>query len=113
MRYAIIENNIVTNIAVADEPLADNWFEARGCEIGDIWDGESFTAPPISEKDTESEWAEIRKRRNGLLSACDWTQLPDAPLTDADKTAWAEYRQALRDITEQADPFNITWPVAP
>lgn len=113
MRYAIIENNIVTNIAVADEPLADNWFEAHGCNIGDVWDGESFTTPPVSEEDTENEWAEIRKRRNGLLSACDWTQLPDAPLTDADKTAWAEYRQALRDITEQADPFNITWPVAP
>jgi len=27
-----------------------------------------------------------------------------------DKTAWATYRQALRDITTQADPFNITWP---
>jgi hypothetical protein len=27
-----------------------------------------------------------------------------------DKTAWATYRQALRDITKQADPFNIAWP---
>ena len=28
-------------------------------------------------------------------------------------TDWTTYRQALRDITEQADPFDITWPTKP
>jgi len=36
-----------------------------------------------------------------------WTQLSDSPV---DKAAWATYRQALRDITTQVDPFNIKWP---
>lgn len=50
-------------------------------------------------------------QRNQLLYACDWTQLPDAPV---DKAAWATYRQALRDITQQPDyPQTIVWPVAP
>ena len=50
-----------------------------------------------------------RARRNRLLQASDWTQLPDVPL--ATKAAWATYRQALRDITEQPGwPTDITWP---
>lgn len=53
----------------------------------------------------------IRSERNALLSASDWTQIADAPV---DKTAWATYRQALRDIPTQAGfPNNITWPVKP
>lgn len=56
----------------------------------------------------ETEWPLVRAKRNALLSASDWTQLPDVPL--ATKETWATYRQALRDITNQADPFNIVWP---
>jgi hypothetical protein len=53
----------------------------------------------------------VRAQRNARLSASDWTQLPDVPL--ATKEAWAAYRQALRDVTLQSDPFAIDWPVAP
>ena len=60
---------------------------------------------------TETEWAVVRSKRARLLLSCDWTQLPDVPPTT--QTAWASYRQALRDITQQADPFNIVWPAAP
>lgn len=53
----------------------------------------------------------VRAERNARLSECDWTQLPDAPLTDAEKASWAAYRQDLRDITDQAEfPFNVQWP---
>jgi len=53
----------------------------------------------------------VRAERNARLSECDWTQLSDAPLTDAEKQSWAAYRQALRDITDQAEfPFNVQWP---
>lgn len=53
----------------------------------------------------------VRFERNKLLSSSDWTQLPDAPV---DKTAWATYRQALRDITSQEGfPENVVWPVKP
>lgn len=54
---------------------------------------------------------DVRKQRNDLLAACDWTQVADAPV---DKEAWAAYRQALRDITAQEGfPLSIDWPVAP
>jgi len=53
----------------------------------------------------------VRQTRDEKLSKCDWTQVADAPV---DKTAWATYRQALRDITAQSGfPWTITWPDAP
>lgn len=52
--------------------------------------------------------------RNKRLADSDWTQLPDVPLTDEQKTAWQTYRQALRDITTTPGwPDNIEWPTAP
>ncbi len=59
----------------------------------------------------ETEWPLVRAKRDKLLLASDWTQLPDVPLTT--KEMWANYRQALRDVTLQADPFNIVWPGNP
>ena len=54
----------------------------------------------------------IRRLRYTLLAQCDWTQLPDVPLET--KTAWASYRQALRDITKQAGfPTEVIYPSVP
>jgi hypothetical protein len=59
----------------------------------------------------EVKAGQIRNERNNLLVASDWTQVIDAPV---DQTAWAEYRQALRDITsQQGFPHNVVWPVKP
>ena len=55
----------------------------------------------------------VRQLRTDRLYQCDWTQLPDAPLTDAERAQWQTYRQALRDVTSQSDPLNITWPTEP
>lgn len=62
----------------------------------------------------ESLWKPVRQQRNQLLSACDWTQMPDSPLSDAEKAAWADYRQQLRDLTENNDnPDAVVWPSEP
>lgn len=53
-------------------------------------------------------------QRNTLLLASDWSTLPDVPLTEAQRTAWMDYRQGLRDVTSQAGfPDAIEWPTAP
>ena len=55
--------------------------------------------------------AEVRLERNAKLAATDWTQIADATV---DKTAWATYRQALRNVPSQTGfPWTIEWPVAP
>jgi hypothetical protein len=54
---------------------------------------------------------EVKLKRNKLLQASDWTQLPDAPV---DKLAWQVYRQKLRDIPKQPDyPVKVDWPETP
>ena len=53
----------------------------------------------------------LRERRNSLLQATDWTQVPDAPV---DHAAWATYRQELRDLPANTeDPRNVVWPDRP
>ena len=55
-----------------------------------------------------------RATRDRLLTACDWTQLPDSPLDETAKAAWATYRQALRDVPAQDGfPLTVNWPEAP
>lgn len=55
----------------------------------------------------------LRSMRNSILTSCDWTQMPDSPLTDAKKAEWATYRQALRDLPSTTDPSDPTWPTPP
>jgi hypothetical protein len=58
--------------------------------------------------------ATIRAERNARIAACDWTQTLDCPLSAQAKAAWAAYRQALRDVPEQAGfPQAVDWPKEP
>jgi hypothetical protein len=78
--------------------------------LGWVWDGEAFAPPPPPAR-TESQ---ARAQRDALLSASDWTQLGDAPLTTEQRAAWAAYRAALRAVPGQPGfPAAITWPAAP
>lgn len=54
----------------------------------------------------------IREKRNNLLRESDWTQVKDIP--ESVSTAWATYRQLLRDIPQQQGfPTDVSWPVKP
>jgi hypothetical protein len=63
----------------------------------------------------EMQWNIVREQRNKLLSLSDWTDTLSAPsrLGEILYNQWQVYRQALRDVTNQSDPFNITWPTPP
>ena len=52
----------------------------------------------------------VREYRNNLLAETDWAAGSDVTMSDAMRT----YRQALRDIPQQADfPNRFTIPVKP
>lgn len=52
----------------------------------------------------------IRRDRDTKLAATDWWALSDNTMTQAQ----IDYRQALRDITDQAGfPTDVTWPTKP
>ena len=58
--------------------------------------------------------AELRRKRDSLLRASDWTQASDVPLTAEQVLAWRSYRSALRDLpATTADPRNPQWPLPP
>ena len=64
---------------------------------------------------TSRAWAAVRFKRDEALLASDWTDTLSAKarIGDAAYAAWQTYRQALRDITTQADPLAIVWPEQP
>lgn len=56
---------------------------------------------------------QVRFDRDKLLAESDIAVLPDRynAMSDEEKAAWSDYRQALRDITAQSGfPHSITWP---
>ena len=70
--------------------------------------------PDFDTLTTEQKWQRIKAIRNYELSECDWTQLPDAVLTPAERTAWQDYRQSLRDIPQDfINPDLVTFPREP
>lgn len=112
MRYAIIENGKVINIALATPEFAteQGWIECpEGVGIGWMFNGQELLEPI---RDFEAEWKMVRQKRNQLLSESDWTQGADIPQPIKDK--WNPYRQALREIPQlYIDPKEIIWPNKP
>ena len=62
------------------------------------------------ETDAPVEWLieRMRNARNALLVESDWAMIADTP---TDKTAWATYRQQLRDFPQTWTPAaTVTFP---
>lgn len=69
------------------------------------------TLDVIPQHHIDERWRTIREVRNRLLAETDWTQMSDIdPLT---REKYAKYRQELRDVTKQPDPFNLNFPKKP
>jgi len=63
-------------------------------------------------KKTADQWTSVRAQQRQKLYESDWT----CSVTDYEvpnKPDWVQYRQALRNVTTQSDPFAIVWPMAP
>jgi hypothetical protein len=75
------------------------------------WDGSAILKDDtaLTECQTAEKWKRVRADRNRKLAETDYLALNDQNLS-AEMTT---YRQALRDITTQTDPDNITWPSKP
>ncbi len=118
MNYSIynVTGLIVRVVSVPDEAYmegglfdGESYVEGRGEPgLDTVVDGVIVhnTPPP-------PDYAQLaRDKRDYILAQSDWTQLPDVPLEA--KAAWATYRQALRDVTDQPGfPENVIWPERP
>lgn len=99
------DHDPLTQKAVADG------FEEVGGRWQNKWKLVDLSAEEIERK-TQDAADSMRRIRNARLTECDWTQLPDA--TVSNPGAWAAYRQALREVTDQPGfPHRIDWPEKP
>lgn len=118
-RQGFIHDDIISDIpsdAIALDEKQYVYFlgEIAKGKMLDLVDGKIVAR----EQPSDISWDDIRRKRNTLLAACDWTQVADVPLTSAQKAAWNTYRQALRDITDKVKAnsngeLTVTWPTAP
>lgn len=80
-----------------------------------VVDGQVVYSPKVATP--QEVLARVREQRNARLSQSDWTQMPDSPLTAEQKSAWATYRQSLRDLPSQyqneTDYANVVFPNPP
>jgi hypothetical protein len=80
-----------------------------------VQDGEQFTLvedPAKVSQKTADQWASVRAQQRQKLYESDWT-CSVTDYTPPNKEQWISYRQELRDVTKQTDPFRITWPIGP
>lgn len=108
VKLAAYDNELVEFIASPDDT------EDYGRELYEMLNSKySDQVAPVTQEELYQEAVNLAKHRRYLeLKDTDWTQLPDVP--EATKTLWAEYRQALRDITSQEGfPYDIVWPEVP
>ena len=114
--YAIVHPN----------PIAEYDYTKKyemGMPALDVADGkwkETWVATALTTEELEmrsgSVGNNIRKKRDELLTKSDVFVVSDrwVNYTTQEQTEWADYRQALRDITLQVGfPYSVEWPVSP
>ena len=72
------------------------------------------TAEQLETERLEQATESVRNQRNRLLTETDWVVVKHNELGAPIPQEWLDYRQALRDITEQSGfPDHVEWPTAP
>lgn len=120
MNKAKIKDGVVDNIILVDpsnipEWCAD-WPDADDqVNIGYLWDGTSFSQPPIN---VDVVAAEVRLQRKYLLETVvdplagnilRWQEL-----TQTKQDEFVAYRRLLLDIPSQVGfPLSVEWPIIP
>lgn len=116
MRYAIVQNGLVTNVALADSPLAGNWIEigpGQSAAPGDSYDDQTgeFSPAPAPVPPVVSRFqARAALHQSGLLDQVE--ALMSDPQTDpTSRLAWThatEFRRSSPTIATLAGPLGLS-----
>ena len=124
-KYAFIKPNgkviSITRLTAQDAAQAGPRFVQitdPAIEPDDVIDKDTGALVSKSQRDTQESRQSCRELVRQELRATDWTQVSDAPISGAKKTAWATYRSTLRANWDTAkvtsDPLtNMVWPTPP
>lgn len=121
--YDVATGEIKRRLSTTQEGILINVFDGESYIEGEYSDETHIVVNGVAQQKPQAELdaiaseratAEMKMRRDMLLNASDFTQVPDAPFTSEQQQAWRVYRQALRDLPDNiSDIFNIAWPVEP
>lgn len=108
MRHEAIRSlhaNVVSINGDGDNSVAT---DANGNIVS--WDASAVAAKEV-ELIAAHKLSELRTERNRLIAETDWWVMSDTPTMTSEQTT---YRQALRDITDNATSLDdVTWPTKP
>ena len=117
MRYALVDHGVAVQVigvnpfTVIAESYAQKFIECPEEVECDWLLTNGVWTPPPAPTDLQIA-AEVRAMRNSIIASTDWTQAADVP--QAVKDRYTTYRQALRDVPQQAGfPSEVTWPTKP
>lgn len=122
MKFAIISDNTVKNIVLAEPDFAQEqgWVqipEETLVGIGWGFDGTTFFKLEKTQQEAEqNSWKTIREERDNLLAQSDRFMLVDLfnSLPQEKQVAWTNYRNDLRNIPEAySNPSEVIWPTRP
>ena len=89
----------------------EGYREKRGEDLS--WAVEKIPEKTEAEKREDAEKS-VRAKRDSLISETDYLLASDYPISAEDLEAVKVYRQALRDVPQQAGfPFDVVWPDLP
>lgn len=103
LKYAKIINEITKECSIG---LGSNvkFYQSIGMTLIDVeqaYNGQWYLTGYAPQEPVEDLQKEVRAVRNNYLAKYDFTQLSDAPFTEEEKQKYADYRQYLRDYTNQ------------
>ena len=117
------EDNIQEETRNTEESPGEGWHVIPSNTDGKFYKLSNGAPVPMTEKELEDYRFNLRKawvildarnKRDRALIESDWTQLSTSPLSDAKKTEWEIYRQALRDLPDNiSEDLTYTLPVVP
>jgi hypothetical protein len=117
------ENGIQEQLKLSEESPGPEWYAVGENVDNKYYKLSSGAAIAMTEKELEDyrfdlkrTWViqDARNKRDRALIESDWTQLSTSPLSDAKKTEWETYRQALRDLPNNiAEDLTYTFPEVP
>lgn len=119
MKYWVAyKNGVVAEQILCEDEEQLRWSE--GLEDAEFIETERHGDLASEELDPETrEWTPrldyavglMKAERRRRLEECDYPPLYERP--EAEQPAWREYRQLLRDLPDNTDPFNPEWPEKP
>ena len=102
--YSVIGSYGVDRCKDAKETTPEEFWETMDLFGHDKPDKDEFVKK-VEEELQKNVILKLREVRNILLEECDWTQIKDVVLEEADE--WTAYRKALRDLPTTAKPVLV------